>query len=114
MTYAASISPDFRAIAQDLVADKARKVSSKVSDGSELVPAAAQSRMEREGRNFLRRPLLNGSTVDQEGLTNNYAVEPILYYAQFPSVEQQRRYAFQGAIATLFVTALFLTSFAVS
>ena len=114
MTYSAALSPDFRAMAQDLVADKVRSFSSKTSDGSELVPAEAQSRMEREGNSFLQRPMLNGSTVDQEGLTNNYGVEPIMYYAQFPSPEQQRRYAFQGAIATLFVTALFLTSFAVS
>ncbi|MGA7934139.1 MAG: ssl1498 family light-harvesting-like protein [Kovacikia sp.] len=52
-------------------------------------------------------------TVNQEGLLNNYATEPEIYYAEFPSPEQQRRYALQGAIATLFVTALILTSFAV-
>nr|WP_225938534.1 ssl1498 family light-harvesting-like protein [Leptothermofonsia sichuanensis] len=51
-------------------------------------------------------------TVNEEGLLNNYAVEPAVYYAEYPSPEQQRQYAFQGAIATLFVTALILTAFA--
>ncbi|UBF26449.1 ssl1498 family light-harvesting-like protein [Kovacikia minuta CCNUW1] len=52
-------------------------------------------------------------TVNEEGLLNNYAIEPAIQYAEYPSPEQQRRYAFQGAIATLFVTALILTSLAV-
>ncbi|WP_421655059.1 photosystem II assembly protein Psb34 [Leptothermofonsia sp. ETS-13] len=51
-------------------------------------------------------------TVNEEGLLNNYAVEPPVYYAEYPSPEQQRRYAFQAALATLFVTALVLTAFA--
>ena len=54
------------------------------------------------------------TTTDDQGLLNNYAAEPELYYAVFPSPEQQRRYALQGAIATLFVTALVLVSLAVS
>jgi hypothetical protein len=54
------------------------------------------------------------TTVSQEGLLNNYATEPDLYYAVYPSVEQRRNYALQGAIATLFVTALVLISFAAS
>jgi hypothetical protein len=59
---------------------------------------------------FPRRNLMR--TVNEEGLLNNYAVEPAVYYAEYPSPEQQRQYAFQGAIATLFVTALILTAFA--
>jgi hypothetical protein len=54
------------------------------------------------------------TTVNEQGLLNNYAVEPDLYYAVFPSPEQRRNYALQGAIATLFVTALVLVSFAAS
>ena len=50
----------------------------------------------------------------QEGLTNNYAVEPTLYYADFPSPAQARQYALQGAIAALLIVGLLLTSFAVS
>jgi hypothetical protein len=53
-------------------------------------------------------------TTSNEGLLNNYAVEPQLYYASFPSAEQQSRYAFQGAIAMLFVSSLILTALSVS
>ena len=54
------------------------------------------------------------TTTDERGILNNYSTEPKLYYAVFPSPEQQRRYVLQGAIATLFVTALVLVSLAVS
>ncbi|NEP13434.1 MAG: ssl1498 family light-harvesting-like protein, partial [Symploca sp. SIO2C1] len=40
--------------------------------------------------------------------------EPQMYYASYPFPEQQRRYALQGAIATLFVTSLVLIALAVS
>jgi hypothetical protein len=54
------------------------------------------------------------TTSDDQGILNNYASEPALYYAEYPSIEQQRQYALQGAIATLFVTAIVLVSLAVS
>jgi hypothetical protein len=54
------------------------------------------------------------TTSDETGLLNNYATEPDLYYAEYPSPEQQKQYALQGAIATLFVTAIVLISLAVS
>lgn len=53
-------------------------------------------------------------TVDETGVMNNYAVEPELYFAEYPSPEQQRRYMFQGAFAILLVTATVLTALAVS
>lgn len=53
-------------------------------------------------------------TTNNEGLLNNYAVEPPVYYAEFPSEWQQRQYAFQGALATLFVTLTILTALSVS
>ncbi|MBD2541950.1 ssl1498 family light-harvesting-like protein [Coleofasciculus sp. FACHB-SPT36] len=53
-------------------------------------------------------------TTDERGILNNYAAEPDLYVAEPPSPEQQRRYAFQGAIAILFVTLLVLTALGVS
>jgi hypothetical protein len=53
-------------------------------------------------------------TTNEEGILNNYATEPAVYYAQSPSREQQQQYAFQGAIAILFVTLTLLTAFAVS
>jgi hypothetical protein len=52
------------------------------------------------------------TTVNEEGILNNYAPELPFYYAEYPSPEQQRRYALQGAIATLFVGLLILTTLA--
>jgi hypothetical protein len=54
------------------------------------------------------------TTSDETGLLNNYATEPNLYYAEYPSPEQRKQYALQAAIATLFVTATILISLAVS
>ena len=53
-------------------------------------------------------------TRNEEGLLNNYATEPAVYVAEYPSIEQQQRYALQGAIAVLLVTLTMLTAFAVS
>lgn len=54
------------------------------------------------------------TTANEEGILNNYAPETQIYYAEYPSQEQQRRYAFQGAIATLLVSFLLLTTLAAS
>jgi len=48
------------------------------------------------------------------GIFNNYATEPEIYYAVYPSPEQQERYKFLGAMATLLVTALMLTAITVT
>lgn len=53
-------------------------------------------------------------TINEEGLLNNYATEPVMYYAEFPSTEQQRQYVFQAAVAGFLVVATFLTALAVS
>ncbi len=53
-------------------------------------------------------------TIDDKGILNNYAVEPPIYYAQYPSPEQQQRYLLQGATAILFVSVLVLTAFGIS
>ena len=53
-------------------------------------------------------------TTNNEGLLNNYAVEPEIYYAEYPSQEQQRRYALQGAIGFLFASAVILIALGVS
>jgi len=53
-------------------------------------------------------------TVDETGVMNNYAVEPQAYFAEYPSIEQQRQYIFQGAFAVLLVGATILTALAVS
>lgn len=114
MSYAADNALDFVSIARELSADRVQTINSGLSNGTELTPTEVRSRMQREGKNFLRRPALNGATVDREGLTNNYAVEPNMYYSAFPSPEQARQYALQGAAAALLVVGLIVTSFAVS
>ncbi|MBW4554063.1 MAG: ssl1498 family light-harvesting-like protein [Aphanocapsa sp. GSE-SYN-MK-11-07L] len=53
-------------------------------------------------------------TYDETGVMNNYAVEPKMYFAVFPSPEQQRQYLIQGVLAVLLVTATILTAFVVS
>jgi hypothetical protein len=54
-----------------------------------IIPAETAARMEREGENYKELPeeeekdsldTTGGFTVDQEGLLNNYAVEPEMYY----------------------------------
>jgi hypothetical protein len=61
-----------------------------------------------------RRERAMYATINENGTLNNYATEPEMYYAEYPSPEQQNRYALQGAIATLFVTGLVLFALAVS
>jgi hypothetical protein len=53
-------------------------------------------------------------TTDETGVMNNYAVEPAMYFAEYPSPEQQLRYTFQGALAILLITSTVLTALAVS
>jgi len=53
-------------------------------------------------------------TTDDRGILNNYAVEPTVYVAEYPTAEEQQRYTFQGAVAILFVSFLVLTAFGVS
>jgi len=54
------------------------------------------------------------TTTDERGILNNYATEPKMSYAEYPTVWEQRRYVVQGAIATLLVSGLILTAFLVS
>ncbi len=48
------------------------------------------------------------------GILNNYATEPDIYYAAYPSFEEQQNYRLQGAIATILVTALICASLTVT
>ncbi|MBD2167493.1 ssl1498 family light-harvesting-like protein [Calothrix sp. FACHB-156] len=54
------------------------------------------------------------TTINEDGILNNYANEPQIYYADYPSNEEQRSYSFQAGVATLLVTALVLLAFGVS
>lgn len=46
-----------------------------------ITSAETAARMEREGDDF-KQTSETGQTVDREGLANNYAVEPEMYYAE--------------------------------
>ena len=54
------------------------------------------------------------TTQLDNGILNNYAVEPQVTYTDFPTLWEQKNYVKQGAVAALFVSVLFLISFAVS
>lgn len=54
------------------------------------------------------------TTVNEDGILNNYATEPQMYYAEYPSPEQQRRYAQLGGLAILLVSAIIATAVSVS
>ncbi|AFZ15113.1 hypothetical protein Cri9333_4327 [Crinalium epipsammum PCC 9333] len=54
------------------------------------------------------------TTTDERGILNNFAAEPKISYAEYPSQEEQRRYAMQGGVATLLVGVLLLIAFSVS
>jgi hypothetical protein len=53
-------------------------------------------------------------TTTSEGILNNYAIEPAMYYAEYPTETEQNRYKLQGAVASLFVALVVLTALAVS
>ncbi len=84
------------------------------SDGSELIPAEVQARTHREGSQLLNVPLAHGYTVDDEGMIDNYAIQPAMSLTEYPSTEQQQRYIFQGAVVIVFVALTLLTALAVS
>ncbi|WP_019503743.1 hypothetical protein [Pleurocapsa sp. PCC 7319] len=46
-----------------------------------ITSAETAARMEREGEDF-KQASNPGQTVDKEGLANNYAVEPEMYYEE--------------------------------
>ncbi len=46
-----------------------------------ITSAETAARMEREGDNF-KETFNPGQTVDREGLANNYAIEPEMYYEE--------------------------------
>jgi hypothetical protein len=54
------------------------------------------------------------TSQDERGLLNNFAVEPSLYFAEFPSAQQQRQYLIQGTVAVAFVAVILGVALAVS
>lgn len=91
--------------------EKERKTSvESFSDGSELIPAEAST----DGGESQNEPLGAGYRVDDEGLINNYALEPEVYPAKYPSPKQQRRYIILGGAAVVFVALVIWIAFAAS
>jgi hypothetical protein len=93
---------------------KDKVVAHQISDGSELIPAEIQANTHEEISKCLNKPLGSGYRVDDEGIVNNYAIEPDMYLADYPSPEQQKRYVSLGAGSMLLVATILLTGFAVS
>jgi hypothetical protein len=84
------------------------------SDGSELIPAEVQTHIRPNEAESIDMPFAVGYTIDDEGLLNNFAVEPDIYLSEYPSPRQQRYYSVLGATAILFVVMLMMITFFVS
>jgi hypothetical protein len=84
------------------------------SDGSELIPAEIQANIRKEASKSLNEPLGSGYQVDDEGIVNNYPLEPEMSKAEYPSSKQQQLYIFLGAAAILFVALVVWIAFGVS
>ncbi len=54
------------------------------------------------------------TTTNETGQLNNYAKEPKMYYAHYPTLWEQRRYAQLGGVAVLFLGVMLAVSFAAS
>lgn len=54
------------------------------------------------------------TTQDECGILNNYAIEPKMYFAEYPSPEQQRQYMLIGGLAVILVSSLFAIALSVS
>lgn len=93
---------------------KNKVVAHHISDGTELIPAEIQANTREEINQCLNKSLESGYVIDDEGIINNYATEPDMSLANYPSPEQQKRYVFLGAGATLLITITLLTALTVS
>lgn len=99
-----------------------KTLNNDISDGSELIPAEAAARREREGTQEEKRKEIQkdddmvkqGFTVDQEGLINNYPVTPPMEKVSYPSPSQQSSYVLLGGLAATFVIGLICIAFGVS
>jgi hypothetical protein len=72
-----------------MTTQKASETADSISYDRGIVPAETAARIEREGEDYKDLPeaedgdkldTTGGYTVDQEGLLNNYAIEPEMYY----------------------------------
>ncbi len=54
------------------------------------------------------------TSTDERGLLNNFATEPKLYHAEYPSPEQQKLYIAYGAASMVLVALTIFTAVAIS
>jgi hypothetical protein len=54
------------------------------------------------------------TTVNENGVLNNYANEPQMYYSEYPAIWEQRKYVVQGVFAAMIVATLVLVGLSVS
>jgi hypothetical protein len=54
------------------------------------------------------------TTVNENGILNNYAPKVAVYYAEYPAVWEQRQYMIQGVLAAVFVSLLVVIASVVS
>ena len=93
---------------------KDKVVAHHISDGSALIFGEIQVSTPEKKNKCLNKSLEEGYVIDDQGIINNYATKPDLYMANYPSPEQQKRYAFLGAGATIIVVIALITAFTVS
>ncbi len=84
------------------------------SDGTELIPAEVQANLRDDEAELIDVPFAVGYTIDDEGLINNFAIEPAIYPSDYPSPRQQQQYKVLGAAAFFFVVTLLMTAFLAS
>jgi hypothetical protein len=94
--------------------EEKRVVAHHSSDGTELIPAEVQANIRHEDGSPFHEPFGAGYTVDDEGIVNNYALEPEMSKAEYPSPKQQQRYILLGAVAILLVSLGIWIALAVS
>lgn len=90
------------------------QAENRYSDGTELIPAEVQANIRYDEAQSINIPFAVGYTIDDEGLINNFAIEPDIYPSDYPSPRQQRQYIVLGATAFFFVVMLLLTAVLVS
>lgn len=87
-----------------------------------IIPAEIAARRDREGEDYKQLPESDGTstdttggyTMDERGLTNNYANEPEVYYDHYPSNWEQSQYMKQGTLAAAFVAVVLMTAVVVT
>jgi hypothetical protein len=84
------------------------------SNGSELLPAEVQANIRHDEARLVDTSLAVGYTIDDEGLINNFAIEPDMYPSEYLSPRQQRHYGVLGVTAILFVVMLMMVTFFIS